>query len=97
MHSTPSLVRHSNSILAPLINIDISFPILSKKRSHNKKGHQPAAFAPLMASDSNPWPSSGAGYDDQNNNGDDDYGRGKGMWGHKTSAPGCGTLKHAAL
>src|ERR1017187_7427575 len=67
MQSTPSRTRHSRSIFAPLINVDISFYL--KKSLANKKGHQPGCLPPGWHLElSSCWPSSGAGYDDLKNN-----------------------------
>jgi hypothetical protein len=60
----------------------------SKKPLYNKKGHQPVSYSPLMASEPNRAASSGAGYDDQNDN-NAVYGFGAGKPGTK-----CGPFKH---
>ena len=44
----PPRARHSSSIFAPLINVDI-LGLPQRKSLENKKGHQPVYFSPLMA------------------------------------------------
>jgi len=55
-----------------------------------QKGHQPACFAPLMASEFNPVGLSGAGYDDQYDNKDaENDGQTAGL--NSQQKPACGT------
>jgi hypothetical protein len=56
---------------------------------HNKKGHQPVAFAPLMALGISSGWLRGAGYDDQDNNA---YGNRKNIAGLKGA--GCTGGQH---
>jgi hypothetical protein len=76
MQSTPSRAKHSTSILAPLINVDIfrstsKIPVmLHETRRKTKKAigwFRPADGLWNLGSG---WPSGGAGYDDRNNNSD---------------------------
>src|SRR5579862_8950267 len=91
MQSTPSRARHSASILAPLIKVDIRFA--SKTSLKNKKGHQPVVFTPLMAfGNFISRPSSGAGYDDQNVN--NAY---RNTAGAKKTIAGCESSGHRGL
>jgi hypothetical protein len=46
MQSTPSRARHSASILAPLIKVDIKFASEKEKVVGKQKGHQPVLTSP---------------------------------------------------
>jgi hypothetical protein len=75
MQSTPSRTKHSTSILAPLINVDIfcfpsRFGPSPKSRHTTKKAIGWFRPADGLWNLRPGWPSSGAGYDDRDNNSD---------------------------
>jgi hypothetical protein len=93
MQSTPSRARHSASILAPLIKVDIKF---ASEKSHwkTKKAISRFEFAPLMAFwNSVPAGLSGAGYDDQDAN-NNAY---RNTAGDEVKGPGCESVEHRGL
>src|ERR1039457_3195203 len=90
--STPSRARHSSSIFAPFVRVDI---YSSTERSPKTKKATSRLGSPRW------WPrnssdaaSSGAGYDDQYDNNNDDYRYRKTGQTKYPEEPVCGTARH---
>src|ERR1019366_3381606 len=97
MQSTPSRARHSASILAPLIKVDIRFAS-QKSRLENKKAIGRFNFSPPMAFwNSVPAGLRGAGYDDWGANNDANNNSYKDTVGGGEQGPGCESVEHRGL
>src|ERR1035437_9022391 len=97
MQSTPSRARHSASILAPLIKVDIRFAS-ERKSLENKKAISRFNFSPLMAFwISVPAGLSGAGYDDWGANNDANNNAYRNTVGGGKQVPGCESVEHRGM